>query len=89
MTLLGPRDSDRLKAALQPLQQSARHHNRKKNGKSCVLIFHNNTYYFSMPLTSERFYPAPSGGADPDRYLILGFDTDRPEQRQDELFNHG
>ena len=43
-----------------------------------------------MPLTSERFYPAPSGGADPDRYLILGFDTDRPEQRlEDELFNHG
>ena len=43
-----------------------------------------------MPLTSERFYPAPSGGADPNRYLILGFNTDRPEQRlEDELFNHG
>ena len=40
-----------------------------------------------MPLTSERFDPATSGRADPDRYLILGFDTeyqryvDQPERR--------
>ena len=40
-----------------------------------------------MPLTSDRFHPATSGRADPDRYLILGFDTeyqryvDQTEQR--------
>ena len=29
-----------------------------------------------MPLASDRFNPATSGRADPDRYLILGFDTE-------------
>ena len=29
-----------------------------------------------MPLTSNHFDPATSGRADPDRYLILGFDTE-------------
>ena len=40
-----------------------------------------------MPLTTDRFDPATSGRTDPDRYLILGFDTeyqryvDQPERR--------
>ena len=29
-----------------------------------------------MPIASDRFDPATSGRADPDRYLILGFDTE-------------
>ena len=62
-------------------------HQSKKNGKSLVWVYHNNTYYFSMLLTSDRFDPALSCRADPVRYLILGFDTeyqryvDQPERR--------
>ena len=46
-----------------------------------------------MPLDSGRFDLATSGRADPDRYLILGFDTeyqrylDQPERRlENEVF---
>ena len=41
-----------------------------------------------MPLANDRFDPASSSRADPDRYLILGFDTeyqrcvDQPELHQ-------
>jgi len=47
-----------------------------------------------MPLTSNRFYPATSGRADPGRYLILGFDTeyqryvDQPERRLEDPLQH-
>ena len=40
-----------------------------------------------MPLVSDHFDPVTSGRADPDRYLILAFDTeyqryvDQPERR--------
>ena len=40
-----------------------------------------------MPLANDRFDPATSARADPDRYSILGFDTeyqryvDQPERR--------